>query len=223
MTINDQIIDEKLQYDIDREAAKISASSSSKIDKYEYYTGEDILPSNQQQIIEQARFNYSPLVKAFEKQIKTIEDQIEKETKGIQDQGQVKTVKKYDYDDEDTPFVSKQKEIFNELVDERLEKITDLDKKVNSDDLIYRYKGNIADEKFDKFDNALDIIDKIRDGKIDLADVKNNQEKFKSYLGEIKKGNKKHRSKVQKTLRIILKCFTKQETKLLNFMIIILQ
>ena len=176
MKINDQIRDEKLKYDINREAAKISALSSGKIHKYEYLTGEDILPSNQQQIIEQARFNYSPLVKAFEKQIKTIEDQIEKETKGIQDQGQVKTVKKYDYDDEDTPFVSKQKEIFNELVDERLEKITDLDKKVNSDDLIYRYKSNIADGKFDKFDNALDIIDKIRDGKIYLADVKNNQE-----------------------------------------------
>ena len=87
-------------------------------------------------------------------------------------------------------ILSKQKEIFNVLVDERLEKITDLDKKVNSDDLIYRYKGNTADAKFDKFDNALDIIDKIRDGKIDLADVKNNQEKFKSYLGEIKKGKK---------------------------------
>ena len=87
-------------------------------------------------------------------------------------------------------MISKQKEIFNELVDERFEKITDLDKNVNSDDLIYRYKGNIADVKFDKFDNALDIIDKIRDGKIDLADVKNNQEKFKSYLGEIKKGKK---------------------------------
>ena len=90
----------------------------------------------------------------------------------IQDQGQVKT-KKYDYDVEDTPFISKQKEIFNELVDERLEKITDLDKKVNSDDLIYRYKGNTADVKFNEFDNALDIIDKIRDGKIDLANVKN--------------------------------------------------
>ena len=55
MTINDQIRDEKIQYDINREAAKISASSSGKIHKY--LTGEDILPSNQQQIIEQAK-NY---------------------------------------------------------------------------------------------------------------------------------------------------------------------
>ena len=75
MTIEDQIKDEKLQYDISREAAKISALSSGKIDKYEYPTGEEILPSNQQQIIQQAKFTYSPLGKAFEKQTKTIEDQ----------------------------------------------------------------------------------------------------------------------------------------------------
>ena len=162
--------------------------------------------------------------KAFEKQIKTAEDQGEKQIKAIQDEGQVKTIKKYAYDAEDTPFISKQKEIFNELVDERREKITDLDKNVNSDDLIYRYKGNKADEKFDKFDNALSIINKIQNGEINLADVKNNQEKFKSYIGEIKAGNKKHRSKEQKkkTLCTILKCFTKQEMKLLQFMMIIL-
>ena len=75
MTIDDQIRDEKLQYDINREAAKISALSSGKIHKYEYLTGEDILPSNQQQIIEQTKFTYSLLGKAFEKQTKTIEDQ----------------------------------------------------------------------------------------------------------------------------------------------------
>ena len=79
MTINDQIRDEKLQYDINREAAKISALSSGKIDKYEYLTGKEILPSNQQQIIEQAKFTYSPLQKASEKQTKTIEDQGQKQ------------------------------------------------------------------------------------------------------------------------------------------------
>ena len=78
MTIEDQIKDEKLQYDINREAAKISALSSGKIDKYEYLTGEEILPSNQQQIIEQAKFTYSRLGKAFQKQTKTIENQKEK-------------------------------------------------------------------------------------------------------------------------------------------------
>ena len=78
MTINDQIRDEKLQYDINREAAKISTLSSGKINEYEYLTGEEILPSNQQKMIEQAKFTYSPLGKAFEKQIKRIEDQGQK-------------------------------------------------------------------------------------------------------------------------------------------------
>ena len=133
--------------------------------------------------------------KAFGKQIKAIEDQGEKQIKAIEDQGQVKAIKKYSYDSEDTSFISKQKEIFNELVDERLEKITDLNERVNSNDLIYRYKGQNAAVKFDEFDNAFSIIDKIRDGKTDLADVKNSQQKFQSYLGEIKKGNK---SKEQK-------------------------
>ena len=82
MTIDDQIRDEKLQYDINREAAKISALSSNKIGKYEYLTGEEILPSNQQQIIEQAKFTYSPLGKAFEKQI-TIEDQGQKQVDAL--------------------------------------------------------------------------------------------------------------------------------------------
>ena len=53
MTIDDKIRDEKLHYDINRAAAKISALSSGKIDKYEYLRGEEILPSNQRQIIEQ--------------------------------------------------------------------------------------------------------------------------------------------------------------------------
>ena len=74
MTIDDQIRDEKLQYDVNRKAAKISSLSSGKIRKCEYLTGEDILPSNHQQIIEQTKFTYSPLGKAFDKQIKTIED-----------------------------------------------------------------------------------------------------------------------------------------------------
>ena len=102
MTINDQIRDEKLQYDLNREAAKISALLSGKIHKYEYLTGEDILPCNQQQIIEQAKFTYSPLGKAFEKQIKTIEDQGEKQIdalKNLKDQNKQLVNVDYDYGD----------------------------------------------------------------------------------------------------------------------------
>ena len=58
MTIDDKIRDEKLQYDINREAVKISALSSKKIDKYEFLTGEETLPSDQRRVIEQAKFVY---------------------------------------------------------------------------------------------------------------------------------------------------------------------
>ena len=79
MAIDDQIRDKNLQYDINRKAAKILALFSKKIGMYEYLTSEEILPSNQKQIIEQAKFTYSPLGKAFEKQIKAIEDQGKKQ------------------------------------------------------------------------------------------------------------------------------------------------
>ena len=71
MTINGNIRDEKLQYDINREAAKILALSSAKIDKYEYLTGEEILFFDQRRVIEEATFTYSPL----EKQTEMIEEQ----------------------------------------------------------------------------------------------------------------------------------------------------
>ena len=75
MTIDYKIKDEKLQYDINREAEKMSALSSDRIDKYDYLIGKEILLSDQIRIIEQAKFIYSLLGKAFEKQIKTIKDQ----------------------------------------------------------------------------------------------------------------------------------------------------
>ena len=115
MTINDQIKDEKLQYDINREAAKISALSSGKLHKYEYLTGEDILPSNQQQIIEQTKFTHSSLGKAFEKQIKTIEDQGKKQVNALEKlkPEETKTVK-------DTSNNQSRATIkFNDLINER--------------------------------------------------------------------------------------------------------
>ena len=73
MTIEDRIRDEKLRYDINK---KISALSSDKIDKYEYLTGEEILPSNQRQIIEQANLRillWENLLKDKQKELKTKE------------------------------------------------------------------------------------------------------------------------------------------------------
>ena len=98
--------------------------SSGKLHKYEYLTGEDILPSTQQQIIEQTKFTYPPLGKAFDKEIKTIEDQGKKQValNTLKSDNKI-TIKKCIYDPKDIPFISNQKEIFNKLIDERLEKI----------------------------------------------------------------------------------------------------
>ena len=83
MANNDQIMNEQVQYDINWKAAKIAALSSGKIGQYDYLTGEEILPSNQKQIIEQANFTYPPLRKSYEKETKIMEDQGEKRVKAI--------------------------------------------------------------------------------------------------------------------------------------------
>ena len=75
MTIDEKIKDEKQQYDINREAAKISVWSSKKIDKDDYLKGKEVLPPDQSRIIEQEKFSYSSLEKNIEKQIKTVEEQ----------------------------------------------------------------------------------------------------------------------------------------------------
>ena len=118
-------------------------------------------------------------------------------------------------------MISKQKDISNKLADERLEEITKSHKKVNSGDL-WKYKRSIPDAKLNEFDNALDLINQIREGKIRLADAKNNLIRFKSKLSEIKKENKKRDQRGKQTLCITLKCFAKQEVILLNFLMIIL-
>ena len=127
MTIDDQIRDEKLQYDINREAAKISALSSGKIDKYEYLTGEEILPSNQKQIIEQAKFTYSPLVKAFEKQIKKAEDQGRKQVETIKDLKAREQTKATKDKSDDNPLMSKK--IYYRLLSERMDEVLKIRKK----------------------------------------------------------------------------------------------
>ena len=93
MTIDYQIKDEKQQYDINREATKISALSSGKTNKYEYLTGDKILPYHQKQITEQVKLTYSPLGKNFKKQKKSIEDQKKKHVEVIQSNEHVKTIK----------------------------------------------------------------------------------------------------------------------------------
>ena len=185
------------------------------------------MPSNQQQIIEQAKFTYSPLGKAFEKQTKTIKDKGEKQIKAIQKDQETKTKRpiksKFTYDINDSPIVLKENEIYSKLTEESFEKINNLDKKVDIDKLVFKYKGNTPDKGFSKFDNVLDLINKIRDGEICLNEAKNEQTELRSNIGEIKKVQKDIYQKRVKKQEQILKIFIMQEKQLLIFLLNILQ
>ena len=187
MTIEDQIKDEKLQYDINREATKISSLSSGKLDKYEYLTGEEILPSNQQQIIQQAKFNYSPLGKALEKQRKTIEDQGEKQVKAIQDR-QIVNINKDDY--KNKLLLSKEREIFKDIYNKRLDKIEELNNKIDYDNLQYIIYSKKQIINFSELKSPLTLLDEIKKGEMTLEGAKNYQKDYLDYLKNIRKGNK---------------------------------
>ena len=140
MTIDEKIRDEKLQYDINREAAKISTLSSSKIHKYKYLTGEDILPSSNQQIIEQARFTYFPLGRAFNKQIKTIEDQGKKQVDALNTLKSDSNNKKLEIKNED---IIPESAFASDEAREEINKILKIEKNVDREKLVYeagRYK-----------------------------------------------------------------------------------
>ena len=83
-------------------------------------------------------------------------------------------------------MVLEEKEINNKLTEESFEKINDLGKKVDTNKLVFRYKGKTPGEDFSKFNNALDLASKIRNGKISLIKAIDEQAKLKSDMGEIK-------------------------------------
>ena len=186
MTIEDQIKDEKLQYDINREAAKISALSSGKIDKYEYLTGEEILPAGKQQIIEQAEFTYSPLGKAFDKQTKTIEDQEEKQIKAIQDNKEQPVNDNY----KDRLLLSKEREIFKDIYNKRLDNIEKLSNKIDYNNLKYVVVSSGDEYRFDKLEDPIAFLNDIKKGKISLEEAKDQRQNYYNYLNTIRRGNK---------------------------------
>ena len=189
MTIDDQIRDGKLQYDINREAAKISALPSNKIHKYEYLTGEDILPVNRQQIIQQARCTYSPLGKSFEKQINTIKDQGEKQIEALE------SLKKKEITSEsDDNNTSITKEVYDKILEERMNEILKIRKKIDYDNLIYNFKGNTDPINIAKFEGPIYIYDDMKNGKTTLQQIEKQQKDFKKELNEITSKNPKHKS-----------------------------
>ena len=187
MTIEDQIKDEKLQYDINRESAKIPDLSSGKIDKYEYLTGEEILPSNQQQIIEQAKFTYSPLGKAFEKQTKTIENKGEKQIKAIQD-NRKQLISDDDY--KNKLLISKEREIFKDIYNKRLDKLEELNNKIDYDNLEHVVEKSGDEYSFNKIKDPIVLLNDIKKGKRSLEEAKEKRKDYYNYLNTIRKENK---------------------------------
>ena len=185
MTINDQIRDEKIQYDINREAAKISALPSGKIHKYGYLTGENILPSNQQQIIEQARF--SPLGKAFEKQIKTTEDQGKKHVDALENLKQKEETKPIE---DESGNKSKATITFNELINKRKDLMKELYDKVDYNNLKFKYVGPTKDVSFYEYKNSKELFSAIKNNQIKFSEVENKQDNFLKKLNEVKMDKK---------------------------------
>ena len=192
MTINDQIRGEKKQYDINREAAKISALSSGKIRKYEYLTGKDILPSNQQRIIEQAKFTYLPLGKGFEKQIKTTQDQGEKQIgilKDLKPKEQAKPM------EDKFNNQSKATTLFNEVIKKRKKIMSEFYDSVDYNNLDFKYLAPTKNVSFYEYMDSKEIFDAIKNYKIKYSEAKNKQNEFLNKLSNIKIGKKNCRTK----------------------------
>ena len=190
MTTDDQIRDEKLQYNINRKAAEISALSSGKINKYEYLTGEDILLSNQQQIIEQVKFIYSPLGKAFEKQIKTIEDQGQKQVDALN--------------------------TLNNEAKKELDKIKEIEKNVDREKLIYEI--NEYTYIFKNFQTIKTFDRDIYEGKITFEKANEYQTNLLAEIINFKKHTKPRSQEKNKEKKLFFKIcivFLKLEKKFL--------
>ena len=215
MTINDQIKDGKLQYDINREAAKISALSSGKLHKYEYLTGGDILPSNQQQIIEQAKFTYSLLGKAFEKQTKTIEDHGKKQVEALENLKPLEGSKAVKYDGES---LEQKQKTYSKLFDMKLDEIQELCSEIDYKNLNYDFRMKASGSiNFTGYNGPFTLFKKIRDGDISLEMVEEDQKKFKREFGQIKSGNPDHKSDESYISKKMLKISDKGKKLLIYF------
>ena len=209
MTINDQIKDEKLQYDINREAAKVSASSSGKIHKYEYLTGKDI--SNKQQIIEQAKFTYSPLGQAFEKQIKIVEDHGQKQVNTLESLKPEEQKKPTEDKSNNQP---KAESIFDDLTNKRKKTMSELHDGVDYNNLKFEYVGRTNDASFYEYMDSRELFNAIRNSQIKFSEVNNKQNESLSKLSNIKIGKK---APEQKEVINNLETFYNSREEVINF------
>ena len=148
------------------------------------------LPSNQKQIIEQSKFTYSLLGKAFEKQIKATEDQGKKQVDALKDlkNNKQKQAKAIEDKSDDKPSMQEKK--FNRLLDERMDEIQKIGKEFDLNNLTYYFiSPNIAQINFIRFRGPLHVFEEIKNGNLLIEKIKKEQENFKSNLGEITSGN----------------------------------
>ena len=194
MTINDQIRDGKLQYDINREATKTSKSLSN-FHKYEYLTGEDILPSSQHQIIGQTRFTYSPLGRGFEKQIKTIEDQGEKQVDAL---NTLKSNNQLTTED-----VIPKNALNNDEAKKEPDKIKEIEKNVDREKLIYETNDYIY--SFRNFKRIKTFGRDIYEGKITLEKANEYQTDLLAEIIDFKKNTKPRSQEKNKKKELFFK------------------
>ena len=148
------------------------------------------MPFNQQQIIEQATFTYSPLGKAFEKQTRTIKDQGEKQIKTIQDNKEQLVNINNDNDYKNKLLISRERKIFKNIYNKRLDKIEESSKQIDYNNLKYTVISSGEEIEFDKSEEPIVYLNDIKKGKISLEEAKNIQQDYVKFLKEIRKGNK---------------------------------
>ena len=152
--------------------------------------------------------------KVFEKQTKTIEDQVEKQIKALEDHGKElikSSVEKVSLE------LLKQKEIFDELGNERMFEINKLSEEIDFNNLTYFYTGKIAPKCFVRFKVPLIIYNDIKNGRVSLQKEEKIQEDFQLELNEILKENPNYKSKDQvSTIKNIKKLYNGWK-KVLNF------
>ena len=196
MNINDKIRDKKLQDDINS-ATKTSALSSCKMDKYEYLKGKEIFSQKQHSIIKQAKSTYSLLRKALAKQVKTIGQQGEQQRESTDEQGEKQLLApneniRKDGDNglptynRDKDRDSLDKKIIEEIYERRIDRINKIDRQINFNTLVYRYKsGSRLD--FRSITNPRKLFDEIKSGKIPPIDARSQKSFLETNLRNIRK------------------------------------
>ena len=239
MTVTDQIkiLNRKIkqnetQYDLDREAAKISALSSNNLDKYEYLTGEDLglKPST----VEQAKFEYSPLGKIFNKglseddkkeglfkRIKNIENKNEEQLKAIEDQGkkQLEEIKNINVSSKPLKTISFFSTI-SEEAKELMNKIKVIDDWLETAQLICTKTDGKTKYDFNKFVLPLKFATKIYLHDLTLQEARHDQQKLQILKNKPNNNyNPMNITKIKEkddTLRSAKNCFLLQKKLLIH-------